>query len=47
MAILKALLAGERDPQRLAPRRNSPCHPTEDAIAKALQGPWRAAHLGA
>jgi transposase len=45
MAILKAILAGERDPQRLAKLRHPHCHHTEDDIAKALQGTWRAAHL--
>jgi transposase len=45
MAILKAILAGERDPQRLAQLRNPHCHHTEDDIAKALQGTWRAEHL--
>ena len=45
MAILKAILAGERDPQRLAQLRNPPCHHTEDDLATALQGTWRAAHL--
>jgi hypothetical protein len=45
MAILQAILAGERDPQRLAKRRNPHCHHEEEDIAKALQGPWRAAHL--
>jgi transposase len=42
MAILKAIIAGERDPQRLAPLRHPHCHHPEDAIAKALQGTWRA-----
>jgi len=45
MAILKAILAGERAPQRLAKLRHPHCHHTEDAIAKALQGTWRAEHL--
>jgi transposase len=45
MALLKALLAGERDPQPLATLRHPHCHHTEDALATALQGPWRAAHL--
>jgi transposase len=45
MAILKAIIAGERDPQRLAQLRNPHCHHPEDDIAKALQGPWRAEHL--
>jgi transposase len=45
MAILKAIIAGERDPQHLAKLRNPHCHHTEDDIAKALQGTWRAEHL--
>ncbi len=45
MAIRKAILAGERDPQRLAKLRNPHCHHDEDDSAKALQGPWRAEHL--
>jgi hypothetical protein len=45
MAILKAIIAGERDPQHLATRRNPHCHHPEDDIAQALQGPWRAEHL--
>ena len=45
MAILQAIIAGERDPQRLAKLRNPHCHHTEDDIAKALQGTWRAEHL--
>jgi hypothetical protein len=45
MAILKAIIAGERDPQRLAKLRNPHCHHPEDDIAKALQGTWRAEHL--
>ena len=36
MAILKAIVAGERDPQHLATRRNPPCHHDADDIAKAL-----------
>ena len=45
MAIIKAILAGERDPQRLAKLRNPHCHHDADAIAKALQGTWCAEHL--
>src|SRR4030095_13747361 len=45
MAILTAIIAGERDPQHLAKLRNPHCHHTEDDIAKARQGPWRAEHL--
>jgi transposase len=44
MAILQAILAGERDPQRLAKLRNPPCPHPEDDSAKARQGPWRADH---
>jgi transposase len=45
MAILKAIIAGERDPLTLAQLRNPPCQPSADEIAKALQGTWRAEHL--
>jgi hypothetical protein len=45
MAMIKALLAGERDPVRLARRRDRRCHHREEPIAKALPGPWRAEHL--
>ena len=45
MAILKAILAGERDPVILATLRNPHCQHSEDEIAKALQGTWRAEHL--
>ena len=45
MAILQAMVAGERTPQRLAKLRNAHCHHDEADIAKALQGTWRAEHL--
>jgi transposase len=45
MAILKAIIAGERDPLTLAKLRNPHCQHGEDDIAKALQGTWRAEHL--
>lgn len=45
MAIRKAIVAGERDPQHLAQLRNPHCHHDEDDIATALQGPGRAEHL--
>jgi len=45
MAIIKAILAGERNPQHLAKLRNPHCHHDADDIAKALQGTWRAEHL--
>ena len=45
MAILHALIAGERAPLTLAKLRTPPCQHREDEIAKALQGTWRAEHL--
>ena len=45
MAILTAIIVGERDPQRLAKLRTPHCHHDEEDIAKALQGTWRAEHL--
>src|SRR6266581_4403442 len=45
MAIIKAIVAGERDPVTLAKLRNPHCQHGEDEIAKALQGTWRAEHL--
>jgi transposase len=45
MAIIRAISAGERNPQRLAQLRNPPCHHDTDDMAKALQGHWRAEHL--
>ena len=45
MAILRAILAGERDPQRLARHRDRRCTHDQATIAKALEGHWRAAHL--
>jgi len=45
LALLKAMVAGERDPQRLAQLRNPHCRHDEEDIAKALQGTWRAEHL--
>jgi transposase len=41
MAISRALLAGERAPGQLAPRRHSRGHHDEDTIAQALCGQWR------
>ena len=45
MAIIKAIVAGERDPVTLAKLRNPHCQHDADEIAKALQGTWRAEHL--
>ncbi len=43
LALLQALLAGERDPLTLAQLRHPPGQHRADEMAKALQGPWRAA----
>jgi transposase len=45
LAIIRAILAGERDPQRLAGLRNEKCKRTRAEIARALEGSWRAEHL--
>ena len=45
MAILKAILVGERDPLTLARLRDRHCQQSEAEIARALQGNWRAEHL--
>ena len=45
MAILKAILTGERDPLTLAQLRDRHCQHSEAEIARALQGSWRAEHL--
>lgn len=44
-AILRAIVAGERDPHKLAAMRNYRCQKDEAEIAKALTGTWRAEHL--
>jgi transposase len=45
MAIIRAILAGQRDPLVLAKLRNDKCKRTEAEIARALYGNWRAEHL--
>jgi transposase len=45
MAIMRAILAGERNPLELAKLRNDKCQRTEAEIARALSGNWRAEHL--
>jgi transposase len=45
LAIIRAILAGERDPHKLAALRNYRCHKGEDEIARALTGTWRQEHL--
>jgi transposase len=45
MTIIRAILAGERDPQRLATYCDKRCKHDHATIAKALTGHWRAEHL--
>lgn len=45
MAIVRAIVAGERNPRRLAELRDARCHKSEEQIAALLQGHWRADHL--
>lgn len=43
--IIRAIVAGERDPYKLAALRNYRCKKDEAEIAKALTGTWREEHL--
>jgi transposase len=43
--IVRAIVAGERDGRRLAALRSWRIHASEEEIARALQGTWRAEHL--
>ncbi|MDW8101242.1 MAG: IS110 family transposase, partial [Anaerolineae bacterium] len=45
LAIVRAIVAGERDPHKLAALRNPRCKKTEEEIAQALTGTWREEHL--
>jgi transposase len=45
MTIIRAILAGDRDPQRLATYREKRCTHDHATIAKALEGHWRTEHL--
>ena len=45
MAILRAIVAGERDPHQLAALRDHRCRKSEAQIAEQLAGHWRADHL--
>jgi transposase len=45
MTIIRAILAGERAPQRLATYREKRCKHDQATIAKAWEGHWRAEHL--
>jgi transposase len=45
LAIIRAIVAGERDPQRLAQFRQPGCANSTATIAKALTGNYRAEHV--
>jgi transposase len=45
MAIIEAILNGERDPLRLAQYRDRRIKATQETIAKSLEGDWRSEHL--
>jgi transposase len=45
LAILDAIVKGERDPHELSKLRHESCHHDEYTIALALQGNWREEHL--
>jgi transposase len=45
MKIIKAILAGERNPQVLASHRDNKCHHDNATIAKSLVGNYRTEHL--
>ena len=45
MAIIRAIIAGERDPSVLARLRDPRCRKTQEQIAEELTGNWRPEHL--
>jgi len=45
LRILRAIVAGERDPGVLAANRDRRCHADVETIQRALTGTWRAEHL--
>jgi transposase len=45
LAIIRAIVSGERDPQRLAALRDRNCKKSAEEIGKALTGTWREEHL--
>lgn len=45
LAILEAILAGERDPVTLAKLKDGRIRASTDTLAKSLRGDWRAEHL--
>jgi transposase len=45
LAIVRAIVAGERDGVKLAQLRDGRCKSSEETIAKALTGTWKEEHL--
>jgi transposase len=45
LAIIRAIVAGERDPEKLAAYRDRNCKKSAEEIGQALTGTWRAEHL--
>jgi transposase len=45
LKILRAIVAGERDPHRLAEFREATCRSSTEEIAKALTGTWKPEYL--
>jgi transposase len=45
MAMIRAIVDGERDPRTLAQMRDRRCQKSEEQIANELTGNWRAQHL--
>src|SRR5437667_12842716 len=45
LAIVEAILAGQRDPAELAKLRDSRIRASDDTIRKSLVGNWRKEHL--
>ena len=45
LKIIRAIVAGERDPQKLARHRHPSCKTGAEEVAAALHGEWRPEHL--
>jgi transposase len=45
MRIIRAIIAGERDPQKLAQWRDERCHHSREQMALALEGNYRPEHV--
>jgi len=45
MSIIDAILAGRRDPMKMAELRHERCHKSVAEIARALEGTWRPEHI--